>query len=58
VLDRHYNEVKGSLSVQKGRKRVIDSGFSSLTDSNDTRLNLVTTFLTDAKNNRDPAHGA
>jgi len=53
VLDTLYNEVKGTLSVQKGRKRLVEAGITHVTDPSDKRFELVTIFLTDAKNKRD-----
>jgi hypothetical protein len=58
VLDALYDEVKGTLSVQKGRKRFLESGITCVTDPNDKRFDLVSIFLTDAKNKRDAGHGA
>lgn len=59
MLDALYDEVfKDTVSVQKGRRRLVESGITGVADPNDKRFDLVTMFLTDAKNKRDAARGA
>jgi hypothetical protein len=58
VLDALYEEAKGTLTVKKGRNRFLEAKLTCVTDPSDKRLELLTFFLSEAKNNQNAGRGA